>query len=80
LNPAYSLVQEQSVEEEKPKSNTMETHLNESAPIEKKPTPRTTHYTRLSTFKWDEELEKVKVLSLTLCLFNLVLMPFCIVA
>lgn len=50
-----------SAEEEKSKSSTMEKHLSETAPVEKKPAPRSIPYTSLSTFSWDEEPEKVKV-------------------
>ena len=79
LNPTCGSVQELFVEEEKPKLDILETHLNEPSSIEKKPAPRTTHYMCLSTFSWDEEPEKVKVLMLALFLFNFVSISFCII-
>jgi hypothetical protein len=69
LNPICGPVQEQFVEEDKPKLDTVETYLNEPSSIEKKPAPCTTHYMCLSTFSWDEEPEKVKVLILSQYLF-----------
>lgn len=56
------MVQQYAVEEEeKSKSITVEKHLDEVAPVERTPAPRPIHYTRLSTFSWDEESDKVKV-------------------
>ena len=61
FNPVGDTVQQQSVDEEKLKAIAAEERLKETAPVEKKPAPRSDHYTSLSTFSWDEETEKVKV-------------------
>ncbi|KAG0581570.1 hypothetical protein KC19_4G261900 [Ceratodon purpureus] len=60
-NEIAVLEKQQSVDEEKLKAIAAEERLKETAPVEKKPAPRSDHYTSLSTFSWDEETEKVKI-------------------